>query len=29
MKNKWKQAPWYGYVIVGLLCVGIFLPNFA
>ncbi len=29
MKNKWKQAPWYGYVIVGLLCLGIFLPNFA
>ena len=29
MKNKWKQAPWYGYVIVGLLCIGIFLPNFA
>ena len=29
MKNKWKQAPWYGYVIVALLCVGIFLPNFA
>lgn len=27
--NKWKQAPWYGYVIVGLLCLGIFLPNFA
>ena len=29
MKNNWKQAPWYGYVIVGLLCIGIFLPNFA
>lgn len=29
MKNKWKQAPWYGYVIVGLLCIGIFMPNFA
>ena len=29
MKNKWKQAPWYGYVIVGLMCLGIFLPNFA
>ena len=29
MKNKQNFAPWYGYVIVGLLCLGIFIPNFA
>ncbi len=27
--NKRTFAPWYGYVIVGLLCLGIFIPNFA